>query len=130
MFQIFDINVATKYGIEEAILIDHFQHWIEFEQRHKRNFHDGRTWTCRTLDEIANDIHFLNKSKVSYTIERLCNGKGCKSKKDTLDFEPILMKGDYNKSAFAHTVWYAFVDEKEWIRDWGLRPGHPLLSLK
>ena len=52
----FDVYLAEQYGIHEAILIHHFQHWIMVNKNLKRNFRDERTWTYQTLQDIA--AHF------------------------------------------------------------------------
>lgn len=111
----FDINVAQEYGVREAILIHHFQHWIRHNKETKKNFYEGRTWSYQTLDEIAAWFPYLSKSEVFDLLERLCEGKGRRSKKEELEFEPVLMKGNYNKSSYDRTIWYAFVDESKWI---------------
>jgi hypothetical protein len=108
----FDVHLATEYGIKEAIIIHHFQYWIEINQRLKRNRHEGRTWSYQTLDEIAAHFPYLSKSSVFDIIEKLCRGKGRKSQKDELDFEPVLMKGNFNKTAYDQTIWYAFINEE------------------
>jgi len=111
----FDINLATEYGVHSAIIIHHFQHWITFNKRTNRNLHDGRTWSYQTLDDIAAHFPYLSKSQVYELIERLCSGKGRRSKKDGQEFEPILIKGNYNKTAFDKTTWYAFKNEEKFI---------------
>lgn len=111
----FDIHLASKYGIEEAILIHHFQHWIQINKKLNRNFHEGRTWTYQTLDEIAAHFPYLNKSKVFDTLEKLCNGKPRKSKNPDKHFDPVLIKGNFNTNRYDRTIWYAFFDEPKWI---------------
>lgn len=103
----FDIKLASVYGVLEAILIHHFQHWISINEKLKRNFRDGRTWTYQTLDEIAAHFPYLSRSQVSDIIEKLCTGKQRKSKKTELDFEPVLIKGNFNTSSYDRTTWYA-----------------------
>jgi hypothetical protein len=41
----FNVHYAEKYGVHEAILIHHFQHWIEHNQRLNKNYHEERTWS-------------------------------------------------------------------------------------
>jgi hypothetical protein len=113
MHHSFDIELAQKYGALEAVLIHHFQHWISFNRSMGKNFHEGRTWTYQTLDEIAVRFPYLTKEEIRAILERLCTGRGRKSKKDGKDFEPVLIKGNFNKSAFDRTAWYAFVNENE-----------------
>lgn len=107
----FDIDLAEKYGVHEAIIIHHFQHWIRINQKLKRNLNLGRTWTYQTLDEIAAHFPYLSKSEVFEIIEKLCNGRGRRSKKSEL-FDPVLMKGNFNKKKYDTTTWYAFVSEE------------------
>lgn len=106
----FDVEVACKYGHTEAILINHFAFWIRFNQRKNANFKDGRTWMYQTLDEIAENFPYLTKEQVRTTIDHLCQGKNRRSKGEK-SFEPLLIKGNYNKAAMDRTCWYAFIDE-------------------
>lgn len=107
----FDIHLAQAYGIEEAILIHHFQYWIQMNMIRGINKHDGRTWTYQTIKQIAEHFPYFTEDQIRDTIERLCRGKNRKSEKEQ-DFEPILVKGNYNKHKFDKTTWYAFKNEK------------------
>jgi len=104
----FDINLAMIYGMTEAILIHHFQHWIGVNKRLQRNSHEGRTWSYQTIDEICAHFPYLSKEDVRGALERLCNGKSRRQKSAEPDFEPVLIKGNFNKTPFDRTVWYAF----------------------
>ena len=95
----FSVHLAAKFGIECAILIHHFQHWIEHNKRLGRNFFDGRTWTYQTLKEIAAHYPYLNEFKVCRLLKKLVDAG-------------VLIKGNYNKSKFDQTQWYAFKNEK------------------
>jgi len=110
----FDIHLAAEYGIEEAIIIHHFEHWIGVNARLDRNFHEGRYWTYQTLDDIAAHFPYWSKDQIVTIIERLCNGKSRFEK--TKKFEPVLIKGNFNKAKYDRTVWYAFVDEKKFSK--------------
>jgi hypothetical protein len=56
----------------------------------------------------------MTTNQVKDILDKLCRGKSRKSKKEGLDFAPILMKGNHNEDKYDHTQWYAFIDEKEW----------------
>jgi len=112
----FDIHIATEYGVEEALLIHHFQHWITINMKMKRNIHEGNCWTYQTLDEIAAHFPYMTKERVFNLLEKLCTGKSRFSKKGkSLEIEPVLKKGNFNKSKYDRTVWYAFCDYTKWI---------------
>lgn len=95
----FSVELAEKYGIECAILISHFQFWIEQNQAMGRNYHDGRTWMYQTQKEIAAIYPYWSEDTVQRTIKKLEEHK-------------IIIKGNYNKSSFDRTVWYAFENEE------------------
>lgn len=115
MHHSFDIHLAKKYGVNAAIIIHHFQHWIAYNKRTNRNLIDGKTWSYQTLDDITAHFPYFSKSEVFEILERLCTGKGRRSKKPELDFEPVLIKGNFNKTEFDRTTWYAFRDEEKFI---------------
>ena len=95
----FSIENAELYGVDCAILINHFQFWIEQNQRMGRNFHDGRTWMYQTQKEIAAIYPYWGEDAVQKIIKKL------------VDFG-VLVKGNFNKTPFDKTIWYAFENEK------------------
>lgn len=107
----FDIFLAEKYGIREAILIHHFQHWINVNINLKRNLHEARYWTYQTIEEITAHFPYMSKFEVSEILQKLIRGRSRRSKKGPA-FEPVLMKGNFNKTGFDKTIWYSFVDQK------------------
>lgn len=95
----FNVEHAEIYGIECAILISHFQFWIEQNQRMGRNFYDDRTWMYQTQKEIAAIYPYFSEDHVCRLIKKLID-------------KDVLIKGNYNKTPFDKTVWYAFKNEK------------------
>lgn len=98
----FDISLAAEYGIEEAILIHHFQHWIRVNKSRGRNHIDGKTWTYQSRKDIEAHFPYLNEEKIRYACEKLVK-------------EGILLTANYNKNKIDKTLWYAFVDEEKFI---------------
>jgi hypothetical protein len=98
----FDILLAFQHGIEEAILIHHFQHWIRYNKKLCRNFLEGRTWTYQTYNEIAAHFPYLSPDKVRYAIKNLINKK-------------ILISGNFNTREGDNTKWFAFEEEDKFI---------------
>lgn len=95
----FSVEFAMEYGIECAILIHHFQFWIEQNQRLGRNFFDERTWMYQTQKEIAVIYPYWSEDVVYKTIAKLVE-------------KDVLIKGNYNKTPFDKTTWYAFKNEE------------------
>lgn len=98
----FDLALAKAYGIKQALVIKNFQHWITVNKKNNRNFIEGRYWTYQTKEEISDHIQCLTFEEVRYAIECLIE-------------IGILIKGNFNKAKFDHTIWYAFANEEIFI---------------
>lgn len=95
----FDILLAAKFGVEESILIHHFQHWIRINRYRKRNIRDDRCWSYQSRKDIQAHFPYWNVDRVKYLCEKLV-------------FMGVLMTANFNKNPIDKTLWYAFVDEK------------------
>lgn len=95
----FNTTFASIYGVHEAILISHFQYWINYNKRLNRNFKDGRTWTYQTRKEIAAWFPYFTEKQVRTVIDNLIK-------------KEVIVKGNYNNHNFDKTVWYAFKNEE------------------
>ncbi|MDD1608694.1 MAG: hypothetical protein LUQ18_09415 [Methylococcaceae bacterium] len=98
----FDVQTAIDYGVSEAILIQNFIFWIEKNLANGRNHHDGRTWTYNTQQAFSILFPFWTYKQIRRVI-------------DSLIKQGILVTGNYNKSPFDRTLWYAFKDENQWL---------------
>jgi hypothetical protein len=100
----FCMQTAMKYGVEIAVLIHHFQYWISFNRRKKSNkhFHDGRWWFYQTREDICAALPYMDFQKVRYLT-------------DLMEEKGIILKGNFNRSKMDRTIWYAFVDEPEFL---------------
>lgn len=95
----FDIALASKYGVECAILIQHFQHWIRINRAAGRNIREGRAWTYQSRKEIQLHFPYWTFEEVKYLCEKLVE-------------EGVLITQNFNKNKIDKTLWYAFVDEE------------------
>lgn len=93
----FDIELAKEFGIEEAILIDKFVGWIQYNRANNKHFHDGRTWTYNSAKSFADIFPYMTESKIKRVISALVDAG-------------IIMKGNYNENQYDRTNWYAFTD--------------------
>lgn len=93
----FSVEFAAKYGLEAAILAEHFSFWIEKNQSDGRNFHDGRYWTFCSVSSLQNIFSYLSIGKIRGAL-------------NTLLKEGVIIKGNFNKLAYDRTSWYSFTD--------------------
>jgi len=98
MNHIFDIEHAKKYGVEEAIIISNLQFWIMKNRANKKHFYEGRTWTYNSIKAFAELFPYWSDRQ----IERILK---------SLEKQGVIISGNYNKSAYDRTKWYAFSDE-------------------
>lgn len=94
-----NVDMAIKYGTDCALLLHHFIHWIRFNHSLGRNFHEGRTWMYQTRKEMAANFPYWSEDEVRRLTDKLVD-------------LGVLRKGNFNKSNFDKTLWYAFENEK------------------
>jgi hypothetical protein len=114
---VIDTYLSRRLGTLEAAILNHFVYWITYNKKTKKNFHDGKTWTYHTLDDLCVHFDYASKSQIFDAIDMLCLGIRRKGKDKGTEFQPILLKGNYNKRNFDRTIWYAFVEEDQWIKN-------------
>ena len=102
-FHSFEVQHSKEYGLSEAVLIKNFKYWIEHNIDQKYNFKEGRTWTYISLKDLAKNFEYLSEKQVRTAIDHLVA-------------DGVLMKGNYNKLAIDKTLWYAFVNENEFVK--------------
>lgn len=98
----FDAQTAAEYGVDEAIMINNFIFWIEKNIANRKHCHDGRTWTYNTQEAFTFVFNFWSYKQVRRITDSLVK-KG------------VLITGNYNKTSFDRTCWYAFKDERLWL---------------
>lgn len=98
----FNIELAKKYGILEAILLKNIWFWIEKNKANEKNFYDGTYWTYNSTRAFNELFPYASESSIKRALKSL-QEKG------------IIKTGNYNKSAYDRTLWYAFTDLGESI---------------
>ena len=93
----FRVDIATKYGIAEAILLGYFYYWIVKNEISDINFYDGHYWTFSTIRELAKKHPYLSVP----TIHRILR---------KLEDEDLILTGNYNKISYDKTKWYTLTE--------------------
>lgn len=93
----FNIELAKEYGILEAILIKNIWFWIEKNRANEKNFYDGTYWTYNSTRAFNELFPYTSESSIKRALKGL-QEKG------------IIKTGNYNKSSYDRTLWYAFTD--------------------
>lgn len=93
----FDINVASSFGISEAIIIDHFQYEISLNRINGKNINNGVCWSNRINEKIIEQFEYWDYEEILDAINNL------------RDFGIIKIK-NYNESNRDRNFWCSFVD--------------------
>lgn len=102
MYHHFDIDIAKEYGILEAVILESIRFWIEKNKANEKNIYDGRAWTYNSIKAYLKLFPYASEGQIRRALKNL-EGKG------------LLITGNYNKSAYDRTTWYALTDFAESI---------------
>ena len=94
----FDIDIATEYGINCAILLRMFYFWIEKNRANGKHEYDGRFWTYNSVKSFEKLFPYLSGRQISSAIKKLIEAE-------------LLVDGNYNDSSYDRTKWYALTDK-------------------
>lgn len=94
----FNIEVATEYGMLEAVLMEHLNFWTEKNRANNVNFYDGHYWTYNSAKALSGLFPYVSKSTITRALHHL-------------EEEGLVLSGNYNKSAYDRTTWYALTEK-------------------
>ena len=90
----FDVMLAQKYGVNAAVLMKHFEFWIAKNKANGKNYFDGKYWTYNSRKAFAELFPYMNARQIDYAIKKLID-------------DGLIITGNYNKSTYDRTLWYA-----------------------
>jgi hypothetical protein len=94
----FNIEVAEKYGVGEAILLHNICFWQKKNIANNVNYHDGRYWVYNSVQAYSELFPYYTDRQIRNILKKL-EDKGC------------LHVGRYNKMKIDRTKWYSASDE-------------------
>lgn len=93
----FNIIIAKKYGVVEAILINHLCFWIKKNMANNKNYFDGSYWTYNSMKALEEMYEYLSSRQIRYAMKKLIDNG-------------IIKVGNYNDNPYDKTNWYAFTE--------------------
>jgi hypothetical protein len=94
----FTVEIAGKYGIEEAILLENIVFLCLKNRANNRHYHDGEYWTYNSAQGFNRYYPYIHPKKIERALKRLEEAK-------------LIKSGNYNKSGYDRTKWYAATEE-------------------
>jgi hypothetical protein len=94
----FNIKDAMEYGLPEAVMLSNIKWWVIRNKANEKNFHDERTWTFNSVRAYGELFPFWSDKQIRRVLDSLVN-------------QGAIISGNYNKTAYDRTKWYALADE-------------------
>lgn len=98
----FDVEIAEKYGVLEAVILNNMQFWIKHNEANQTNFYDGYYWTYNSTKAFAEIFPYATEKQIRKALTHLID-------------EGILKTGNYNKLSFDRTLWYTITEKGKCI---------------
>jgi len=102
MMHSFDVDHAVRFGVLEAILIHHFQHWTAKNAANGVNQHDGYTWTYNSVRAYGELFPYFTPRQIQLALKHLVKAG-------------ILQTGHYSEDGRDRTNWYSFTKNADEI---------------
>lgn len=93
----FDVEIATQYGVDEAIVIGHFAHYIEHHAANDTNCFDGYYWTYDSAKSLAEKLPYWSSNKIQKLIKRM-------------EEKELIVSGDFSADRFKRPKYYRLGD--------------------
>lgn len=102
MKHIFDVEIAEKYGVNAAIMLENIAFWIRKNEANNVNFHDGFYWTYNSRRAFKELFPYLSEKQIETALKKLID-------------DGVIITGNYNETAYDRTMWYAITKKGECI---------------
>lgn len=95
---IFDTEIAEKYGIEAAIILQNISFWIEKNAANEKHLHDGKYWTYNSVRAFGEIFKYMSESTIRRNLLKL-------------ETEGLVVTGNFNSLSFDRTIWYSITEK-------------------
>lgn len=102
MKHLFDVDIAVKYGVNAAVLLENIGYWIKQNEANETNYFDGNYWTYNSRRAYKELFPYMSERQIYNALEKLIN-------------DGLLVTGNYNKLAYDRTLWYALTQKGKCI---------------
>ena len=93
----FNVDIAVKYGMLEAVILNNLYFWIKKNEANDKNYHDGYYWTYNSAKAFHKLFPYVSEHRIRNALKHL-------------EEEGLIVTGNYNQSAYDRTIWYALTE--------------------
>jgi uncharacterized phage protein (TIGR02220 family) len=98
MKHILDVEIAKKYGVNAAILLENLGYWIKQNEANQTNFFDGYYWTFNSRRAYREIFPYMSERQIDTAFRKLID-------------DGLVITGNYNRLAYDRTLWYALTQK-------------------
>lgn len=93
----FNVELATKLGVEKAVIIHNMYFWINHNAKNNKHVYNNSVWTYNSASAFGKLFPYIKDRTISrYLLE--------------LERDGYINTGNYNDNTFDKTKWYSFTD--------------------
>lgn len=90
----FNVDIATEYGVNEAIIIHNLAFWIKRNKANDNNYINGRYWTYNSVKAFTELFPYWSSDQIRRTLQRLIR-------------EKVIISANHNTNKYNQTKWYS-----------------------
>jgi len=94
----FFIEDAKKYGLDAAVFLYNLYFWLAKNKANNKHQHDGHTWTYNSQRALERLFPYWTRRRIRTVVKNLLEAN-------------VIKVGNYNKTPYDRTTWYALGDE-------------------
>lgn len=94
----FDVELATRYGVQEAIFIENVRFWVLKNKANNKHFYKGKYWTYNSAKAYAELFPYWSKQQIERIISKLKEAG-------------ILVVDHFSTNHYDRTNWYTLNEE-------------------
>lgn len=94
----FDVDIATRYGLQEAVFIENIRFWVLKNKANKKHFHKGKYWTYNSAKAYAELFPYWSRQQVERIISKLKEAG-------------VLEVDHFSHNTYDRTNWYTLNEE-------------------
>lgn len=97
MKHLFDVDIAIKYGVNVAVILENMNYWIKKNEANDKHFYEGKYWTYNSIKAFHEMFPYMSERQISYCLNKMVE-------------LGLIEKGNFNKLKYDQTCWYAITD--------------------
>lgn len=94
----FDVDIAVRYGINAAILLNNIAYWVRQNEANETNYFDGTYWTYNSRRAYKEMFPYMSERQINTAMSKLID-------------DGVIITGNYNQNHYDRTLWYALTEK-------------------